>query len=86
MTLGKITFWGSIIGYGIYLRYSFGGSILGMLLFIIVGMSGTVIEYAKDPDRPEPRDVKRARKSKGFDKEAFERYQCYLIATNKKRR
>lgn len=86
MALGKITFWGSIIGYGIYLRYSFENSILVMLLFMIVGMSGTVIEYAKDPDRPEPRDVKRTRKSKGFDKEAFERYQCYLIATNKKRR
>lgn len=86
MALGKITFWGSIIGYGIYLRYSFENSILVMLLFMIVGMSGTVIEYAKDPDRPELKDVKRARKSKGFDKEAFERYQCYLIATNKKRR
>ena len=86
MALGKITFWGSIIGYGIYLRYSFENSILVMLLFMIVGMSGTVIEYAKDPDRPELKDVKRARKSTGFDKEAFERYQCYLIATNKKRR
>ena len=86
MALGKITFWGSIIGYAIYLRYSFENSILAMLLFIIVGMSGTVIEYAKDPHRPEPKHVKRARKSKGFDKEAFERYQCYLIATNKKRR
>lgn len=86
MALGKITFWGSIIGYGIYLRYSFENSILVMLLFMIVGMSGTVIEYAKDPDRPDPKDVKRTRKSKGFDKEAFERYQCYLIATNKKRR
>ena len=86
MVLGKITFWSGIIGYGIYLRYSFENSILVMLLFMIVGMSGTVIEYAKDPDRPELKDVKRTRKSKGFDKEAFERYQCYLIATNKKRR
>lgn len=86
MALGKITFWGSLIGYGIYLRYSFEDSILVMLLFMIVAASGTFIEYAKDPDRPEYKDVKRTRKSKGFDKEAFERYQCYLIATGKKRR
>ena len=86
MVLGKITLWGSLIGYGIYHIFYHGDSLLVMLLCIIIAISGSLIEYVKDPDIPDPKDVKRTRKSKGFDKEAFERYQCYLIATNKKRR
>lgn len=86
MVLGKITFWSGIIGYGIYLSYFREDNLLVMLLCIIIAISGSLIEYVKDPDIPDPKDVKRTRKSKGFDKEAFERYQCYLIATNKKRR
>lgn len=85
MTIGKIIIGSSLIGYGIYVM-THPVSPGPALLASCVGLLGVAIDCWKDPDRPELKHVKRARKSKGFDKEAFERYQCYLIATNKKRR
>ena len=84
MTIGKVIIWGSMIWYGGYLLTHRNDSLGVTLLTIGIALIGVCIDAAKDMDDYEP--VKRTRKSKGFDKEAFERYQCYLIATNKKRR
>lgn len=84
MTIGKVIIWGSMIWYGVHCFTQPEISIGATLLTIGIALIGVCIDAAKDMDDYEP--VKRTRKSKGFDKEAFERYQCYLIATNKKRR
>lgn len=84
MTIGKVIIWGSMIWYGVRCFGIPRPGIGTMLLTIGIALIGVCIDAAKDMDDYEP--VKRTRKSKGFDKEAFERYQCYLIATNKKRR
>ena len=85
MKIGKMIAWSGIIGYGVYCIANPGGGIVPMLLASGVSLFGIAFDYGRDPDRPEYKDVKRTRKSKGFDKEGFERYQHYLIATNKKR-
>ena len=84
MTIGKVIIWGSMIWYGGHLFTHRNDSLGATLLTIGIALIGVCIDAAKDMDDYEP--VKRTRKNKGFDKEAFERYQCYLIATNKKRR
>lgn len=84
MTIGKVIIWGSMIWYGGYLFTHRNDNLGATLLTIGIALIGACIDAAKDMDDYEP--VKRTRKSKGFDKEAFERYQCYLIATNKKKR
>lgn len=86
MTIGKMITWSSFIGYGVYCMTHAETNPGAIFLACCVGLLGVAIDYGRDPDRPEYKDVKRTRKSKGFDKEGFERYQHYLIATNKKRR
>ena len=85
MTIGKIIIWGSMIWYGVHCMTHPVASPGTTLLTACIALIGVAIDYGRDPDRPDYEDVKRTRKSKDFDKEAFERYQCYLIATNKKR-
>lgn len=83
MKIGKMIYGLSMVGGNIYIAYRmftrqpiFGATVL-MVLFAFLGL----IIYAANDD-----DLHYSKKHyKGFDKEAFERYQHYLIATNKKK-